>query len=154
MSDLMVEIVTLPPMRVAAALGFSESPENDAHTMLAEWAQKQGLLDKVYHSYGFNNPDPSPGSSKYGYELWITVGPEVKVSGEIEIKDIPGGLYAVTRCRGIQTIGEVWKALAAWRETSKYKCANHQWLEEGLFPLGSDLPIEEYVLDLYLPIAE
>jgi len=154
MSELLVEIVTLPPMRVAAALGFSESPEGDAHTALAKWAKAQGLLGKVYRTFGFNNPDPSPGSPKYGYELWITVGPEVEASGEIEIKNFSGGLYAVTRCQGIETIGAVWKNLVAWREASTYKCGHHQWLEEGIFPLGADLPPDKYVLDLYLPIAK
>jgi len=48
-------------------------------------------------------------------------------------------------------IGAARKKLVAWREDSKYKCGTHQWLEQSL-PMN--LPNTEFVLDLYLPIAE
>ena len=55
-------------------------------------------------------------------------------------------------------IGATWKELVTWREDSKYKCAAHQWLEKSvLIPQWSvpiDLPGIEFVMDLYLPIAE
>ena len=68
---------------------------------------------------------------------------------------LDGGLYAVTRCEvpkgDFDVIGKTWKRLVAWREDSPYNCGAHQWLEQSL---PEDHPDLEFVLDLYLPIAE
>ena len=157
MSELEVRIVKLEPMRVASFLGFGASPEEMAFSKLLPWAKEKGLLDDpVKHRlFGFNNPNPSKGSPNYGYEVWIEVGPDIEVEDDMEIKDFSGGLYAVTQCvvpKGFfDVIGDTWKRLVTWRDDSKYKCRNHQWVEESL-PL--ELPDTEFVLDLYLPIAE
>jgi DNA gyrase inhibitor GyrI len=156
MSELDVRIVKLEPLRVASAHAYSGSPEEDAMKKLIAWAKPKGLLDdpQQHRVFGFNNPDPSPGSPNYGYEFWIVVGPDVEPEGEIAIKEFPGGLYAVTRCEVKNPWDDIpgtWKRLAAWRENSKYRGANHQWLEELLSPLGA---VDEFVLDLHLPIAE
>ena len=63
-----------------------------------------------------------------------------------------GGLYAVVRCESLVVIGERWKQLVAWREDSVYHLAHHQWLEELLSP--PETPYDQYIFDLYLPIAE
>jgi AraC family transcriptional regulator len=155
MSELEVRIVKLEPMRVASAHGFGRNPEEQAWNKLLAWAKPQGLLDdrETHRIFGFNNPDPSPSSPNYGYEFWIVIGPEVEAEGEVKIKEIPGGLYAVTRCevRGdaYEIIPGTWKRLAEWCEDSKYRCAFHQWLEEHV---TGDTGV--FDLDLYLPIAE
>jgi DNA gyrase inhibitor GyrI len=157
MSKLDVRIMELKPMRVASFWGFGQSPENEAWKKLLAWARPRGLLDEPekHPLFGFNNPNPSGGSPNYGYEVWIVVDPNTEPDGEEKIKDFDGGLYAVTRCQvpkgQFDVIGATWKKLVTWREDSKYKCGNHQWLEESL-PM--DLPDTEFVLDLYLPIAE
>ena len=165
MTDMEVRIVKLEPMRVASALGFGEHPEGLAWDKLLSWAKPLGLFDdlKTTRFFGFNNPDPSPGSPNYGYEQWIVVGPDVKDGGEVKIKDFPGGLYAVTSTK-LKNIGETWRRLVVWRDGSRYRCASHQWLEEVLnrdailTPDGKKLPDEvvfdKMILDLYLPIAE
>ena len=154
MSSLQVRIVNLDPMRVAAAYGFGQSPETLAFEKMMAFAAAKGLLreGKMPETFGFNNPNPSHGSHNYGYEVWLPLEVEIEAESDIEIKEFAGGLYAVTRCEGIQNIGETWNQLATWREGSKYKFGRHQWLEHLLTPL--DVPLEEYVFDLYLPIAE
>ena len=102
--------------------------------------------------FGFCNPNPSPGSPNYGSEPWMTVGPEVAGGAGVEIKEFAGGLYAVTRCEDLQTITDTWHRLATWCEGSLYVMGQHQWLEECFTP-GVER-IEDYVFDLYLPIAE
>jgi len=157
MSELDVRIVNLEPLHVACALGYGASPEELAFGKLLPWAKEKGFLEEKgkHRLFGFNNPNPSKGSPNYGYEVWIEVGPEVKGEGEIEIKDFPGGLYAVTRCivpKGLfDVIGDTWKKLVTWREDSKYKCGSHQWLEESV---QIEIPDTEFVLDLYMPISE
>jgi AraC family transcriptional regulator len=124
---------------------------------LIAWAKPKGLLDdpENHRVFGFNNPDPSPGSPNYGYEFWIVVGPDVEPEGEIKIKGFTGGLYAVTRCevRGdaYDIIPSTWKQLMAWCEDGKYQSGTHQWLEQLLTLPGST---DEFTLDLYLPIVD
>jgi AraC family transcriptional regulator len=155
MGDLEVRIVQLKPMRVAYALGYGPSPEMIAWGKILSFGEARELLEDLdqVRFFGFNNPNPSPGSPNYGYEQWITVGEGVESEGEVNIKEFLGGLYAVTRFKDLNQIGKVWKELAIWQEDSKYKRANHQWLEELLSP--PDLTnIEDLIFDLYLPIAE
>ena len=157
MGELEVRIVELPPLRVASAHAYSATPEHDASIKLASWARPKGLLDnpETHRIFGFNNPAPSPGTPNYGYEFCIVVDAETEPEGDIKIKSLPGGLYAVARCdiKGeAEKIGETWKKLVAWREESPYKSASHQWMEEhiGVLEESSDT----FVLDLYLPIAK
>lgn len=155
---LSVRIVRLPALHVASVHGFGKEPETAAWQKLTAWAGPLGLLDKPeqHRIFGFNNPNPAPGSPNYGYEFWITVGPDVVPTAEVDIKDLAGGLYAVTRC-AVQNdpgnhIPATWQQLVRWREGSKYKSARHQWLEEHISTAG--LPEGDFILDLYLPIAE
>lgn len=155
MNEIEVRIVRLAPQRVAAAYGFGPGPEEIAWKHMADFVEEKRLdKDNRQHRYfGFNNPSPSPGSPNYGYEQWITIGPEVETSGDIKIKNFEGGLYAVTRT-WLGEITRTWEKLFAWRETSPYRAGSHQWLEEALdVPLDLNIT-EEMVLDLYIPIAE
>jgi DNA gyrase inhibitor GyrI len=157
MSEDHVRIVRLDPFRVASVHAFGQQPEDEAWNKLEAWAGPRGLREspEQHPVFGFNNPSPSPGSPNYGYEFWITVGPEIEPEGEVEIKEFEGGLYAVLRWDGRgdpnESIPASWKKLVAWRENSRYHAARHQWLEEHH---KSDEEGVDFMLDLYLPIAE
>lgn len=158
MSNLDVRIINLEPIRVASFHGFGQEPEHAAWQKLLAWAEPKGYLadEETHRIFGFNNPNPSPGSPNYGYEFWITVGPEVESNGDATVKEFPGGLYAVTRCevnnQPGETIPATWQKLVAWRESSPYKMGNHQWLEKHI-SLG-DVLKGEFDLDLYMPVAK
>ncbi len=151
MLDREIRIVTLPPMRVAAALGFGTEPESLAWQKIIAWAQPLGLLERPHRWFGFNNPSPAPGSPNYGYEQWITLDSEVPPAEGITIKQFPGGLYAVTRCT-LPVIFETWQEFVVWRENSRYRSGQHQWLEEAFLP--HEPSMDDMELDLYMPIAE
>jgi DNA gyrase inhibitor GyrI len=147
-------------MRVASVRAFSAQPEGEAGEKLVAWAEPKGLFDKPdqHRVFGFNNPDPAPGSPNYGYEFWIVVGSDVEPEEGVEVKEFPGGLYAVTRCDvpaggAYEAIPATWQQLVTWCEDSKYRIATHQWLEEHL-DLAETSPEEGFVLKLYLPIAK
>ncbi len=154
MGEFEVKIVQMEPLRVAAALGYGTNPEEQAWNKILAFAEAKGIEREAARFFGFNNPSPSPGSPNYGYEQWMTVGKEVEAEGEITIKEIPARRYAVARCEGLSTIGQVWKDLVLWFEDSPYKKPPHwhECLEELLTP--SEVSFDEYVFDLYLPIAE
>jgi DNA gyrase inhibitor GyrI len=153
MSELNVRIVKLEPMRVASVQGFGAGPENQAWAKLHAWAGKKGYMAdlKSHRFFGFNNPEPAPGSPNYGYEQWMTVTLEVEPDGDARIKTFHGGLYAVTSCK-LGKITETWKKLVLWREGSRYKRGHHQWLEECLAPFTNTGDEEPF--DIYLPIVE
>lgn len=156
MNALNVRIVELEPVRVASFHAYGQEPEVAAWEKLAAWAKSKGLLEDLedHQVFGFNNPSPSPGSPNYGYEFWITVGPEVEAEEPMEIKEFAGGLYAVARCevggKPYETIPAGWKQLVLWREDSSYKAGSHQWLEKHI--QLDEYPNGEWDLDLYLPI--
>ena len=151
-------IVTLEPMRVASVYGFGPSPETEAWSSLMAWAKTKGLFDgpEAPRIFGFNNPNPSPGSPNYGYEFWITVDSDVMPEGDVRIVEFGGGMYAVARLPDFRdpemTIPNGWKALVAWIGDSRYKGGNHQWLEEHF--VARDNPEQIASLDLMAPISE
>jgi DNA gyrase inhibitor GyrI len=152
-----VKIVTLPPLRVVCINGFGGSPESQAFDKMKTWAQDHGLLGKSYRLFGYNNPDPAPGSPNYGYDVWITVDESVQADGEARLIEFPGGLYAVVRLEvdlpGDQ-IGAGWQKLVRWMQHSKYRHGSHQWLEEHIGPLDQMGGGQHFTLDLHLPIQE
>jgi effector-binding domain-containing protein len=151
-----VRIVDLPPMRVASSLGFGKQPEDQAWKQMLRFAASVGIdpKKKGFQTYGFNNPNPTPGSDNYGYEIWLPIGSDVEAEPPIQIKEVAGGKYAATRLTGLSNIGRVWKELVAWFEDSPYNCPPNycQCLEALQNPLEANP--EKYVFDLYLPIAE
>jgi DNA gyrase inhibitor GyrI len=165
MDDLDVRIVKLEPMTVAYALGFGESPEVLAWEKITKWAKSRGMLAniKAQRFFGFNNPDPTPGSPNYGYEQWIVVDRDAEAEGDVQTKEFPGGLFAVAKCH-LSNIGEAWKQLVIWQEESTYKMGNLPCLEECLNPEVFITPegivtIDESMFDrlsfdLYLSIEE
>lgn len=149
--ELDVKIVTFEPMRVASFRAVSESPEHEAAEMLLEWATGKGYLNDLekHPIYGFNNPNPSKERKEYGYEFWIKVDEEYKEEG-INLKDVPGGRYAVTTCRELGEIGELWMKLDSWVQENGYEYRKEAECLEKTHNLGvSD---DQLVLDLYAPI--
>ena len=158
MTDLEVRIVRLDAMFIGSVRAIGESPERDAWSRLYDWAAPKGLIHDLENHpvFGFNNPNPSPGRNEYGYEFWIKVEPQTVGAGEVEIKEFPGGLYAVTRCR---LVGDpsgpmpvVWKKLWDWLHASdRYAWRKTHELERLLNPLAVE---SDVILDLYLPVEE
>ncbi|NMB86969.1 MAG: GyrI-like domain-containing protein [Chloroflexi bacterium] len=149
--SLDVRIIELPPAQVAAAVALGPAPEARAIQKLCAWAEEHDLLGNHQgRVFGFNNPDPAPGTSEYGYEVWMVVAPGVQPGDEVTLKTFSGGLYAVTRCTGVENITSTWQALVDWLKSSPYQMGGHRWLEEHLdFPADAG---DDFHLDLCLPV--
>lgn len=152
-----VRIEQLPPMRVASVCAYGTEPEFEALTRLLAWARPKGFLtDPARHRiFGFNNPDPNPGSPNHGYEFWMQVGLEIQSEEGIEVKEFLGGRYAVRHCevkrKPWETIPQAWEEHMRWLQSSPYRIGSHQWLEE--YFLGPTGAPDDFDLDLFLPLS-
>ena len=148
-----VHIVTLEPMVVASAWGFGNQPEDLAWQKMEAWARPKGLLTSASERrmFGFNNPNPSAGSPNYGYEFCLTISEQITPEGEIRIKNLSGGKYAVTpfefpKVDPGTAMGNAWKSLDTWVADNGYHHGQHQWLEEHT--------LDGKIIALLYPIAD
>lgn len=154
-----IKLVTLEEMRVISFHGYGTGPEEIAWQRLRDWIKHNGHEDMVMQQrfFGFNNPNPSPGSENYGYEQWMTLPAEyVPQEGET-IKTLTGGLFAVGGFRGStpESFGEAWQTLADWRMDSDLLYdESRPWLEELLTREGvlQDTPMMDF--DCFMPVMK
>lgn len=149
-----VKIQDLPPMRVASFIGFGNSPELPSLNKMIAWAKPKGLLDSpnLPRIFGFNNPDPSPGSPNYGYETWLVIPPDMVVDDDTIVKEIPAMKCATLHCPSVEVIMQHWHHLVTWVETSPYRTVGERCLEETFFK-GFEPPTLDHFL-LWLPVKE
>lgn len=148
METMNVEVKRLPAMRVAYISVKSTSPESEAIEKITAWGQSKGI-QQGYRLFGYDNCQPHP---NHIYTTWLTVGAEVEASDGISIKDVPGGLYAVTHVTGVGEIAPTWKQLLKWAQDEGHRVSDQPGLEEIVSPL--DIPEEQLQFDLYLPLVE
>ncbi len=152
MAELDVKIERLEPMRVVWVHEVGTDPERRAWSRLRAWAESRGIWDQPteHPVFGFNNPAAAPGTSEYGYEMWIAA--EGEPAEGVGVKEFPGGLYATTCCRLASGSGvpATWKALLRWVHSSKYAWRRSTHELEQISNPGA--PEEDLVLKLYLPI--
>ena len=125
------------------------------------WGKEEVLSHRIF---GFNNPDPSPGSPNYGYEQWIAVAgdfrPPVGLPEGVTMKELPGGHYAALESPGIPS-PEKRGIIVKWINTSEYQYdPSRQWLEEIHLNdavvellLGGDADVESFVFTLLSPVV-
>lgn len=147
LEDDQVRFIELKPMKVAYYhTTAGNQPEDEAWNVLYAWVKEKGL-DQVAATryFGFNNPGER---NEHGYEMWAVVSDDVEPSGKVGIKQVDGGLYAVSSLYGLD-IPDAWKRLSEWIQSSKYEAGPNQWMEEH-FLFNGDMYINEtFQLDLY-----
>jgi AraC family transcriptional regulator len=154
-----IEIRTLPPLHVAAYRSISATPEDDGVRFMEQWVAQLGLSEderRNVRNWGFDIDvsEADQQAGKRGYELWRTVPAHVQADPPVEIKDCPGGLYAVMRITDpfttpFETIPGGWSRIWNWaNEQQEYGHGSHQWLEQAGEDEGG------LYLDLYLPVVK
>ena len=155
MGNLNVRIERLEPLHVASVHAFGPSPEGEAWAKLVAWAEPRKLLadPDAHRIFGFNNPNPSAGSPNYGYEFWIEVDEDVQADPVVTVKTFGGGLYAVTRCKGVEqyhadvaSVGHMVRGQHVAHGQPSVAGASHGWRRSvaGGFGAGS-LPADRRV---------
>ncbi len=157
-----VRLERLETLRAAYAHVFSETPEVDVWKKMEAWAKPNGLLEEGVGARFFGrNTFPTDNPEPHGYELFLTVGPDIESEGDIEIRKIPGGLYAVLRFKNLDKMGEAWKYLWKWMKDSEHehvgwRKGEHGWhngFEEHLNWFEKKPP-NEWIFDLWVQLKE
>jgi effector-binding domain-containing protein len=108
-------------MRSINVQSLDNNPEEDALRKILEYARNNNLLDKPYVRLFGRNFYPTIKSEPHGYEYYLTVQGEIKPTREMVIRNIPDGLYATLRVKGVFEIPQGWKSLFGMVEASGYK---------------------------------
>jgi DNA gyrase inhibitor GyrI len=167
MSDeLEVRLERMKTRRAAYFHELSENPEEDAWKKAAAWLKKKRFLkkDAPIRIFGRNNW-PTQNREPYGYGFFIPLTPDIKITDSVLSRYIPGGLYAVTRCEGVENVHETWGKFWEWIKESE-----HHYIGGTKFvTIGYELGLEEIVnwyeamvegqmdkaiFDLWIPLFE
>jgi len=162
----MLKITRLEPGRVASFhVRSSLAPEDEVFDRFRHWARANGLPARLRFLpvLGFNHPWGREGELR-GYEIWCFLDGlgEVDLTG-IEVKEFPGGLFAVTTIPGLDVIPEYATALRSAVEAHpRYALAwppGHQCEVdpspelELVYTPNAERP-DAFVLDYFVPIRE
>lgn len=157
-----VRLERLKTMRAAYIHSSSNTPEEDAEKTIIEWAKSKGLMEKNTDTRLFGrNTHPTDKPEPHGYELYLTVDSDIEIEGDVEMREIPEGLYAVLRFTNLNKIREAWQKLWKWFEDSEYKPVDwkkseHGWVDgfEEQVNWQEEKPQTEWILDLWVQIKE
>lgn len=120
-----VRIVLLPPYTVASYQFTGDAPEEVVGEVMCAFIRSSKLYEKKPDArlFGFNHPDPEPGSDYHGYEDWVTIPDDMEVPAPLVRKHFPGGLYAAYAIN-FPDFHE-WKFLVKWVENNETYQANY-----------------------------
>ena len=157
-----VRVERLETMCAAHTHVLSDTPEEDAGKKIMEWAKSKGLLAKGSGSRLFGrNTYPTDNPEPHGYEFFLAVGPDIEPEGDIDVREMPGGLCAVLRFKDLSNIGEAWKYLWKWIEESEYEHigwqkGEHGWVNgfEEHLNWYEQKPQNEWIFDLWVQLKE
>lgn len=104
---------------------------------LCEFAGRRGLFGPQTKMFGLSHDDPEiTEASKLRYDACIAINKEMEPEGEIGVKTVAGGKYAVFVHKG------------PYRELQKsYNDIFRNWLPESKCELGESAPLEFYLND-------
>ena len=162
LSEMEVLLERLETMCAAYIHALSDTPEKDAGRKMMDWARPKGLLEESVGARLFGrNTYPTDKPEPHGYEFYLTVGPDIEPEGDIEIREIPGGLYAVLRFKNLHHIREAWQHLWTWMKKSEYEYAGlkkgeHGWVNgfEEHVNWREGKPQTEWVFNLWVKLKE
>lgn len=160
MKEMDVRLERLTTMRAVRTHVLSDTPEEDAGKKIRAWALSKGLTAKNGNRLFGRNTYPTDKPEPHGYELYLTINDAIESEGDIEMGEIPGGLYAVLRFTNLNRIGAAWKTLWTWLEESTYESVgwtkgDHGWVdgfEEHINWQAEETPVTEWVFDLWVQL--
>ena len=127
---------------------------NNTWTKLWLFVKENKLFSRGIESIGLSYDDPKvTESDKCRYDACLTISKAVKASGEIGVKNIDGGKYAVFMFKGsYDKLGEVYDFIfGSWLVDSDYELRDVPVMEKYLNNPNRTSP-EKLKTEIYLPI--
>ncbi|XHH10439.1 MAG: GyrI-like domain-containing protein [Candidatus Bathyarchaeia archaeon] len=162
MVSIELKIERFKTMRTANVQSQAGNPEEDALGKILDYAATNGLTTKTNARLFGRNFYPTRQPEPHGYEYYLTIEEDVKPSREIVIRNIPEGLYATLRVKGVAEIPAGWQALFSMVESAGYKQVGvlrrvYGWVNAGFEEIvnwqqQSD-PMD-WVINLWLQLKE
>lgn len=164
LTDKDVRIVYLPPSYVAAYQYEGDEPENHVGEIMNKFVKGTNLpqIKPDVRHYGFNAPDATDETSRHGYEMWVTIPPDMDVPAPLTKKYFEGGLYGAYMMNFPEF--EKWQWMFQWigdsekyeyrGDTSKGTDNMHGLMEEMLNYYNCATSTAPTQLDLLMPIKE
>lgn len=150
-----VRIENIEPIRVAFVRHIGPYDECDpAWQKLCAWAGPRGLLgpDAKVIGVSYDDPEVTP-PEKIRYDACIAVGDTVEPEGEIGIKEIAGGDYAITTHKGpFEKLIETYSQLSGEWAPQSGRVVKPTACFEIYLNDPDKTPPEELLTDIYVPL--
>jgi AraC family transcriptional regulator len=154
-ADMKIEIANLPAQRIAFIHHVGPYDQvGPAFEALMTWAGPRGLIVPGSKVLGVSYDDPSiTPADKIRYDAAITVDGDVEAEGEVGIREIPGGPYAVVCHQGpYSDLGTTYDFIyGRWLPASGYELADAPPFEYYLNHPESTDP-EDLLTDVHVPL--
>lgn len=153
---LEIRFVTIEPIRVAFVRHIGPYQEATiAWKKLCDWAIPKGLFNEKTMFLGISYDDPSitPGD-KIRFDACISVSDGIQPEGEVAVKTIAGGEYAVVTHRGpYPNLEETYiRIFSQWYPSSQRTLRNQPCMEHYVTNPEVTVP-EDLITDIYVPLA-
>lgn len=150
-----LEIVDLPPMRVASYKTTGHEPEQDGYEFMTRWLEKHGLKysENGIRNFGFDVNAHGESDYERGircYQRFTTIPEGIEGSEGVEIKQFSGGKFVkmiITRPFDCE-FTEGWNHMFAWLEKSEEKArltnggtCEELYYENGVLYMSMYLPL-------------
>lgn len=152
--DSNIEVKEMPAYHVAYVRHVGPYYKiGEAFGRLAAWAGAKGLIGPGAAFMGIYHDDPNAvAAEKLRSDACMVVPENTEVEGDVQISDIPAGLYAVLRGEvQAQDIGTLWMELGEWLGRSDYVSDNRPCYELYLNDHETH-PEKKFILDICEPV--
>ncbi len=152
-----IRIEKVPPRQVAFIRHIGPYEEcGAAWERLCAWAGRRGLLGPETAAVGvsYDDPDVTP-PAKIRYDACVTVGEDVEPEGEIGVRTLPGGEFAIAEHRGPYSgLKDAYSRIyGEWAPTSGRMVGNAPCYEVYLND-PARTPPERLLTEIYVPLEE
>lgn len=154
--ELKAKVKEVKPKKVVYVrrLGDYNLSAGEAWDKVCSFAAKNKLFGFKTEMLGVSYDDPEiTETEKLRYEACIAINKDVKPEGEVGVKTIEGGRYAIFKHKGpYETLNETYNAIhRQWLPGSGYKLRDIPVYEKYLNDPGKTKP-EKLLTEIYIPV--
>jgi DNA gyrase inhibitor GyrI len=139
------------------------TPEENAFKKIMQHAAAAGLTQSKTSRLFGRNTYPTQAPEPHGYEYYLTSQKkDAKATEEVQIKEIPTGLYAVLENQKLASLYEGWKQLFTWVKANGYEAVevnrgDYGWFNSAFEELANwqeNKAPNEWIFNLWVQLKE